>query len=78
VVLSQDPVASGFVRSLARPGGNLTGLTVLGTDLQGKVLLHHDHIYYPWVGQVLSFHPTADAAVRAAAWDALNRKQPGE
>jgi putative ABC transport system substrate-binding protein len=38
MVLAQDPVASGFVRSLSRPGGNLTGLTVLGTDLQGKVL----------------------------------------
>jgi len=38
MVLSQDPVASGFARSLARPGGNLTGLTVQGTDLQGKVL----------------------------------------
>ena len=25
MVLAQDPVASGFARSLARPGGNLTG-----------------------------------------------------
>ncbi len=38
MVLAQDPVASGFARSLARPGGNLTGLTVQATDLQGKVL----------------------------------------
>ena len=38
MVLAQDPVASGFARSLARPGGNLTGLTVQGTDLQGKGL----------------------------------------
>lgn len=27
VMLSADPVAAGFVRSLARPGGNLTGLS---------------------------------------------------
>ncbi len=33
-----DPVASGLVTSLARPGGNVTGLSVLGTDLVGKAL----------------------------------------
>jgi putative ABC transport system substrate-binding protein len=38
MVLAQDPIASGFARSLARPGGNLTGLTVQGTELQGKAL----------------------------------------
>ena len=38
MVLSMDPVATGFVGSLARPGGNVTGLTVLGTELQGKSL----------------------------------------
>jgi putative ABC transport system substrate-binding protein len=31
-----DPVASGFVTSLARPGGNLTGLTTLNQDMAGK------------------------------------------
>jgi putative ABC transport system substrate-binding protein len=33
-----DPVASGDVTSLARPGGNLTGLTVLAPELAGKRL----------------------------------------
>jgi putative ABC transport system substrate-binding protein len=33
-----DPVASGLVASLARPGGNITGLSVLGPDLVGKQL----------------------------------------
>jgi len=31
-----DPVASGFVTSLARPGGNMTGLTILGPELSEK------------------------------------------
>jgi putative ABC transport system substrate-binding protein len=31
-----DPVASGFVASLARPGGNVTGLTNFSPELSGK------------------------------------------
>ena len=33
-----DPVADGFVASLARPGGNITGLSFLGPDLVPKCL----------------------------------------
>src|SRR5262245_48287667 len=33
-----DPVEAGFVQSLARPGGNVTGLTGLNTELGGKRL----------------------------------------
>jgi putative tryptophan/tyrosine transport system substrate-binding protein len=33
-----DPVASGFVASLARPGRNITGLSTLGPELSGKRL----------------------------------------
>ena len=33
-----DPVGSGLVASLARPGGNITGLSTLAPDLSGKAL----------------------------------------
>src|SRR5206468_335426 len=33
-----DAVGEGFVASLARPGGNITGLSFLGTELPGKRL----------------------------------------
>lgn len=33
-----DPVSSGLVASLARPGGNVTGLSLLTADLSGKRL----------------------------------------
>jgi ABC-type uncharacterized transport system substrate-binding protein len=40
IVMTQasDPVASGFIASLARPGGNITGLSSVGTELSGKRL----------------------------------------
>src|SRR5262249_32840767 len=36
--LGSDPVRAGFVESLARPGGNVTGLTALNPELGGKRL----------------------------------------
>jgi len=36
--VSGDPVAEGFVASLARPGGNLTGLATISPELVGKQL----------------------------------------
>jgi ABC-type uncharacterized transport system substrate-binding protein len=36
--VANDPVGSGFVASLSRPGGNVTGLSLQSTDLAGKRL----------------------------------------
>jgi putative tryptophan/tyrosine transport system substrate-binding protein len=37
-VIGADPVQIGLVDSLSRPGGNLTGVTFLGSELQRKQL----------------------------------------
>ena len=38
IVSQEDPVAAGFIDSLARPGGNITGLIRLTRELSGKRL----------------------------------------
>jgi putative ABC transport system substrate-binding protein len=38
MVQDNDPVANGFVTSLAHPGGNITGLATLAPELAGKRL----------------------------------------
>ncbi len=38
MAITPDPVAAGLVDSLARPGGNITGLTFLTRELSGKRL----------------------------------------
>jgi putative ABC transport system substrate-binding protein len=40
IVMAQDndPVGNGFVASLARPGGNITGLSTLASEISGKRL----------------------------------------
>ncbi len=35
---SGDPVGTGLVASLAKPGGNLTGLSDIGPEISGKQL----------------------------------------
>jgi putative ABC transport system substrate-binding protein len=38
MTFDNDPVGNGFVASLARPGGNITGLSTLDPELSGKRL----------------------------------------
>jgi len=36
IVITEDVVAAGFAASLAKPGGNVTGVSLMSTDLDGK------------------------------------------
>jgi putative ABC transport system substrate-binding protein len=38
ITVSADPVSTGFVASLAHPGGNVTGVAIMHTELSGKRL----------------------------------------
>jgi putative ABC transport system substrate-binding protein len=38
VITSANPLGLGFIANLARPGGNVTGLSLMGPDLSGKRL----------------------------------------
>ena len=69
----EDPVAMGIVNSLARPGGNITGLTNLAPELSGKRLevlketlprLSHVAVLWPpnAAGAVVTFKETQVAA----------------
>jgi putative ABC transport system substrate-binding protein len=55
VTVSNDPVASGFVASLARPGGNITGLSTISPEAVAKrlellreVLPHAERVGVLW------------------------------
>jgi putative ABC transport system substrate-binding protein len=61
-----DPVGSGFVASLARPGGNITGLSQLNVELSGKrVELLREAFPFP-KGVVLSLETDDEAAMNTA------------
>jgi putative ABC transport system substrate-binding protein len=68
-----DPVGSGLVASLARPGGNLTGLVSIAPDLEGKrlellteVVPKLSHIAF-LLNPANVFHVTSEKQARAAA-----------
>jgi putative ABC transport system substrate-binding protein len=50
-----DPVGDGFVKNLARPDGNITGLSMVGTDLESKrIEILKDAV--PALKKVMIFH----------------------
>src|SRR5256885_6326996 len=70
--LHADPVGLGHVASLARPGGNLTGLTVVQTELTAKAMEilkesvpHATRFGVLWSPTAPSWRPTLQAAEAA-------------
>ena len=68
-----DPIGTGLVTSLARPGGNITGLTSIAADLEGKrlellreVVPKLSHIAVLW-NPASAFQVVAEKEVQAAA-----------
>jgi ABC-type uncharacterized transport system substrate-binding protein len=56
---SSDPISTGVVPSLAHPGGNITGLSLMASDLSAK-RLELIHTLVPGLGQI------------AVLWDSSN------
>ena len=61
-----DPVAEGLVMSLARPGGNVTGLTTLAPELYAKRLQLLQEAFPTLTRVGVLFNPTWRSAVTAA------------
>jgi putative tryptophan/tyrosine transport system substrate-binding protein len=53
-----DPVATGLVDGLARPGGNITGVTELGTELAKRLEILRDAL--PALARVAMLWNAAD------------------
>src|SRR3972149_2659284 len=73
MVAGGDPVGTGIVASLNRPGGNITGLTSISPELEGKrlellreVIPKLSHVAMLW-NPVSPFQAIAETEVRAAA-----------
>src|SRR5262245_3359983 len=56
-----DPVGSGFAASLARPGGNMTGVTGIGAELSGKQLEALRQLVPKLTRVALLINPAGDA-----------------
>jgi putative ABC transport system substrate-binding protein len=69
-----DPIAAGVVKQLARPGGNLTGISSLTSDLMPK-RLEILKTLYPKVQRVWFLHDATDPSGAAALKKGLEAAQ---
>ena len=71
---TDDPVATGLVASLARPGGNITGLTSISTELIGKRLeILKEAVPKARIIAVLRNPSAPDAALKLKETEAASR-----
>jgi len=80
---SSDPVGSGYVQSLSRPGGNITGLSLQSVETMGKrlELLKElapgaSPLAVLWDRGNFLFWPAAEAAARGRGWKLLSFEVP--
>ena len=73
VGLGIDPVKAGLVDSLARPGGNVTGLTLLSTELDGKRLELLKEAVPKLAHVAVLYDPSIPATVREVKEDSPSR-----
>jgi putative ABC transport system substrate-binding protein len=66
--LAPDPVGSGLVASLARPGGNITGLSLQANDLAGKRLALLREV----VPDLQQFAVMKNVHMRPPAWNGMS------
>ena len=64
-----DPVDAGLIESLARPGGNVTGVTLLSTELDGKRLELLKEAVPKLARVAVLYDPVIPAAVREVKQD---------
>src|SRR5437764_4070701 len=57
-----DPVGSGFVQSMARPAGNMTGFTILPATITGKYLSMLKELVPELVRVAILYHPDSPPA----------------
>ncbi len=73
MIFGENPVASGLVQTLARPGGNVTGLAAFSTELVGKRLELLKEAA-PWIARLAVFYDLSP--VHPAMLQELERVAP--
>jgi putative ABC transport system substrate-binding protein len=73
VMLATDPLGAGLISSLARPGGNITGVATLESELGAKRLEHFKEAF-PTVARVAALYdPTTSPTVLKELEDGARR-----
>jgi len=76
---ASDPVGSGYVQNLNRPGGNVTGLSLQSVETMGKrlellkeIIPGASPVAVLWDRSNFLFWPAAEAAARGRGWKLLS------